>query len=613
MFEEEAVGKRWIVCLAKLSVIAAAIAILGWWSTQLLRSRARVGKSPAQQVAILRDEAEKPIRRQVAAERLSGADASIVDELSEELAAGDPVGRELAAFALARMEGRAAGAADKLLAALDDAEPGVRRQAAIALGRVGARPEDAAAALVRRLNAGDVDILSEIVRALRRLGNEGVGHLCGLLLDADADIRRRAVSELGKMRGEGEAEVFDSLRDALRDSDSRVRAEAYAALVGHAAIDLADLIAGLHDADPLVRSTVCTLLGRMGAEAEPAVAELLTLAMVDAGSRGADEALRDLAREGVDLGGRLLPLLDSDDERIVERAARLLGESGRASEAIRDRLRARAGDLRRDDAAWALSALHDLGLEGELRPPELFDSLIEAGDGVRALILWDVNTLPPSPGPRRNRRERIDRGYGVSEADLARLAGLRQLKLLDLRENPIGDAGLEHLAKLTQLEWLILDRTQITSAGLAHLARLPRLRRLSLADCEIDDAGLESLAKLASLEFLDLSRTQITDAGLAQVAKLARLKSLWLDETAISDAGLAKLAALANLTELGVRKTRTTESGRAAFAMALPQHGRRRGARRAPRAPASESYQVVGLADWDEPDAAPFLRPAVAR
>ena len=627
MFDEEAVGGRWIARLVKLSVVAAAIATLGWWAIQLLGSRTPNSKSPSQQVAILRDEGEKPIPRRVAAESLSGADASIVDELAEELASGDPVGRELAAFALARMEGRAAGAADELLAALGDSELGVRRQAAIALGRVGARPEAAAAALMRRLRAGDVEMLDEIVRALRRLDDEGAGPLRELLADRSVDVRRRAAIELGKMVREGGGDHLDALRGALCDSDGRVRAEAYAALWRCSAIGLDELIAGLHDADPLVRSALCTLLGRMGAEAEPAATELLALAAGDAGSRAAEEALRGLVREGVDLRRRLLPLLDGDDERIAARAARLLGEFGPAGESIRDRLLARAGDLRRNSAAWALHALHDTGLESQLRPPELFDAL-DADADVHALVLWNPNALPPDswppdagppdagppdPGRRRNRSERIDRGYGVADADLARLAGLRQLKLLDLRENPIGDAGLEHVAELTQLEWLILDRTRITSAGLSHLTGLTRLRRLSLAECEIDDAGLESLASLSSLEFLDLSRTRISDAGIAQIARLARLKSLWLDETAVGDAGLAKLAALANLTELGVRGTRTTESGRAAFATILPEPERRRGARRAPRAPTDDRYQVVGLADWDEPDAAPFLQRAAAR
>jgi hypothetical protein len=61
-------------------------------------------------------------------------------------------------------------------------------------------------------------------------------------------------------------------------------------------------------------------------------------------------------------------------------------------------------------------------------------------------------------------------GAQVTDAGLANLRGLTQLKFLDLGSTRGTDAGLEHLQGLTQLDWLWLDGTQVTDAGLADRA-----------------------------------------------------------------------------------------------------------------------------------------------
>jgi len=522
MFDEEAIANRWIMRLVKLAAVAGAVLLAGWWLTQMRPPRVPPKAPPAQQIAVVRNRSEKALARRVAAEGLEDADASIVDQLTAELSAGDAVGRELAALALGRLDVQDDGAVDALIAALDDPEIEVRQQAALALRRIGARPEDATAALARRSR------------------------------DANPEVRRWAAIELGRS-ADIEGGVLDALRGCLSDTDARVRAEAHAGLWRHSASRLDELITALHDADPLVQSTAFTLLGRLGGEAKPAMGELAKLVSPNGPLAGtAGQTLLSISPDDPEIISLLVTtFLDSDDKQRVEYAAGLFLKLGRPTEPVRQRLLAHIDDPREYVADRALWALRRTGLEGRLRPPELVDALEAAGDDVVSLVLHEEHALYTRiyGMPFYYPREQHD--YGVTDQDLTRLGGLHSLRLLDLGANPIGDAGLEQIAGLEKLEWLFLCDTKITSAGLAHLAGLKRLRSLSLGGCEITDEALDHLPELPALEALDLRKTQVTDAGMRRLAGAKRLKAIWLDETQVTDAGLAQLAGLPLLEDVG--------------------------------------------------------------
>ena len=57
------------------------------------------------------------------------------------------------------------------------------------------------------------------------------------------------------------------------------------------------------------------------------------------------------------------------------------------------------------------------------------------------------------------------------------------------------DADLAHLSGLTELRALYLYDTQVTDAGLVHLAGLTKLRGLSLSDTRATDAGVAELRR----------------------------------------------------------------------------------------------------------------------
>lgn len=517
---EERGASRWVVRLVKVSVVAIATILVVWYALQFRTPRRPPVKSPNQQLAILRNRGEKALRRRIASDALIEVNAAVVGELTAELSAGDAVGRELAALALGRLG--AESDVDTLIAALGDPEAAVHEQAA-----------------------------KSLFELLRRLGERGLHRLADLLTHDEAEIRRRSVIELGRA-AIGEPECLDPLRGALRDSDARVRAEAYAALARHSAIPPDELIAALDDADSLVQITACTLLGRMGRAAKPAIGKLaMCYASNGATTESARQALLSIGREEPEIVSILVPLLGSKDQKMVGVAASLLLELGHPTEEVRHWLLARVEDPREGVADRAIEGLRRAGIEGQLRPPELIDALEKTGESVLSLVLHDERILSDRLYVMPFYYPRELQGYGVTDRDLTRLGGLRNLRLLDLSGNPVGDAGLAAIAGMEKLKWLFLYDTKITSAGLARLAGMIQLRSLALGGCEITDEGLEFLEQLPALEALDLRKTKVTDAGMRRLAGLKSLKAIWLEETQVTDDGLAPLAGLPLLEDLG--------------------------------------------------------------
>ena len=77
---------------------------------------------------------------------------------------------------------------------------------------------------------------------------------------------------------------------------------------------------------------------------------------------------------------------------------------------------------------------------------------------------------------------------GVTHA--SKIATLRVLRVY----GTIKDAGAEQIAKLKNLELLILaSNSEITDAGLAHLAALSQLKKLDIKGCKVSDGAVDKL------------------------------------------------------------------------------------------------------------------------
>ena len=90
------------------------------------------------------------------------------------------------------------------------------------------------------------------------------------------------------------------------------------------------------------------------------------------------------------------------------------------------------------------------------------------------------------------------------------------------------EADLDRLASLKELRTLIFASSALTDDVLARLKGLTKLDALGLEGSSITDAGLTSLLGMTELTYLDLDSTAITDAGLKEIAKLKSLNDLSL-------------------------------------------------------------------------------------
>jgi outer membrane protein assembly factor BamB len=135
----------------------------------------------------------------------------------------------------------------------------------------------------------------------------------------------------------------------------------------------------------------------------------------------------------------------------------------------------------------------------------------------------------------------------ISAAGLEKLAGLRNLKLLDLYGNSINDLTTKYLQAFENLRDLDLSLTAITDKGLQSLTTLKKLTHLRLlysegfAGPKITNAGLSPISKLGQLSHLNIVGAKVSDDGVADLIHLRRLKHLTLIGSGISVDGLIRL------------------------------------------------------------------------
>jgi len=168
----------------------------------------------------------------------------------------------------------------------------------------------------------------------------------------------------------------------------------------------------------------------------------------------------------------------------------------------------------------------------------------------------------------------------VTNEGLAALARMTALEELSLTADRCNDAGLVHLAGLPRLRYLLLQGQGFTNAGIAHLknvpslwilnlgflpqlgdaallhvAQIPGLEAVSFYWCEnITDQGVAQMTKMPSLKQLDITHSKVTDKGLAHISQIKTLQSLGLPNKGITDVGLQHVSTLPNLKKLSVSR-----------------------------------------------------------
>ena len=98
-----------------------------------------------------------------------------------------------------------------------------------------------------------------------------------------------------------------------------------------------------------------------------------------------------------------------------------------------------------------------------------------------------------------------------------------------------GDAELAKFAPLAErMVEMNLARSKVTDAGLAVLGGMKNLKRLHLQNTAVTDAGVDAMVSVAGLEYLNLFGTKVTDASMPKLEKLANLKRLFVWQTGVT-------------------------------------------------------------------------------
>ncbi len=122
----------------------------------------------------------------------------------------------------------------------------------------------------------------------------------------------------------------------------------------------------------------------------------------------------------------------------------------------------------------------------------------------------------------------IEWAFHLTDKGFSHLAGLKQLRILEIGKSKMTDASLEAIGNLTNLEELRIGGGTFSDAGLEKLKSLTRLNFLSLGEGShsVSDAGLAFLKGMTELDYLDSSGWHVSDEGIATLRELKKLKTI---------------------------------------------------------------------------------------
>jgi hypothetical protein len=155
------------------------------------------------------------------------------------------------------------------------------------------------------------------------------------------------------------------------------------------------------------------------------------------------------------------------------------------------------------------------------------------------LTSWNSTSESNARPVFTNRREAIlSRCEATSQDLLAWPSETREMDWLDLSFSKVVDRWLtESGERPWQIARLNLESTATTDASLAHIATMKELKELDLSHCKVTDQGIAALRGHPNLRQLWLDQTQITDASVDLLLSLPKLERLSVERSGISDQG----------------------------------------------------------------------------
>ncbi len=140
----------------------------------------------------------------------------------------------------------------------------------------------------------------------------------------------------------------------------------------------------------------------------------------------------------------------------------------------------------------------------------------------------------PAAAPDMAPVQALEKELGITILPLAQNDPLLSFNCVNVADK-FGDAELTKFGPIAdRLTELNLGRSKVTDAGLASVSGMKNLKKLHLSNTAITDAGIDALLPLAKLEYLNVFNTKLTDAGLAKLEKLAGLKRLFVWQTGVT-------------------------------------------------------------------------------
>lgn len=162
---------------------------------------------------------------------------------------------------------------------------------------------------------------------------------------------------------------------------------------------------------------------------------------------------------------------------------------------------------------------------------------------------------------------------GSAEHVLRTLESQTGVKTLQIGGQQATDAGLAFVGRMTGLEELIVfPGREITDAGVAHLTALRNLKSIRINSAQLTDRSLKVLARLPRIETIAVEGTRFTDEGVAYLRDAKGLKTLWLASKApaITDRSLDVLTHLPSLKAVYASGGKFTREALDAFKAAKP-------------------------------------------
>lgn len=145
----------------------------------------------------------------------------------------------------------------------------------------------------------------------------------------------------------------------------------------------------------------------------------------------------------------------------------------------------------------------------------------------------------------------------IGDEDIIQLSQFKNIKSLVLGENRIGDAGIEAITgNLTEVIKLQLNSNCFSADSLKNIQNLGMLRVLDVRNNNLGDKCMPYLSTVQTLTELSISKNSISDKGLEAIQNLTNLVYLDLTTNLITDEGATYLLGFKKLTHLYIMSNR---------------------------------------------------------